>query len=203
MNQAAFTHLTFSLELAAQPTAVQGRIAGNKGLWIIHPTDNAGLKPRIWIRKSQHKINHLKPYERSYRVFDVVSCGNPPNTVSLSSQSVTILSHNGISSRVLKGLMKEGIEREVKPLMAGGETEPLAPLKIWDAAARAGAITGQRVARYAAGMGRVLGVARRRLRESNEYNEIFNAADGEPQMYTGRSASSGSKLFSSSGIWLT
>ncbi|KIY67534.1 hypothetical protein CYLTODRAFT_422415 [Cylindrobasidium torrendii FP15055 ss-10] len=191
MNQAAFTQLTFNLELHAQPTAVQGRIAGNKGLWVMHPNDNKGLKPKIWIRKSQHKINHVKPYERSYRVFDVVSCGNPPSTVSLSSQSIIILSHNGISSEVLKSLMKDGIEREVRPLMADGETSPLAPLKVWDAAARAGSITGQRVARYAAGMGRVLGVARRRFKENNEYDETFNAGDEEPQVYTGRSASSG------------
>lgn len=130
INQAAFTYLTFNLKLATQPTAVQGHIAGNKDLWIIHPTNNAGLKPKICICKSQHKMDHIKPYEKSYRVFDVISCGNPPRTVSLSLQSITIFLYNRISLKVVKQLMKEEIEQEVKPLMVGSKTEPLAPLKI-------------------------------------------------------------------------
>ncbi|TFY58923.1 hypothetical protein EVG20_g7977, partial [Dentipellis fragilis] len=75
MNGAALIHIAQHLQLPTRPTAVQGRIAGAKGVWLLHPTDRLSTEPpRIWIRDSQNKIKlpALDALDRAHLIFDLV-----------------------------------------------------------------------------------------------------------------------------------
>ncbi|KAF9025804.1 hypothetical protein BDZ89DRAFT_1068052 [Hymenopellis radicata] len=195
MNREALTLITRNLGLRHRPSAVQARIAGNKGLWIMHPEDITDV-PRIWIRDSQHKIIHARPYKYSHRILDVVSIGNPPSAVSLSAQSIMNLSYNGIGDDIFKKLMKEGLERLIAPLTKDGCTGQLAKPALWQAVAQAGGITGSRVQRHAAGLSRVLGLTGRDFNKSVTYDDIQKPFEPQGDVYTGR------KLFSDEPITL-
>ncbi|KAA1474045.1 hypothetical protein DENSPDRAFT_882495 [Dentipellis sp. KUC8613] len=75
MNGAALIHIAQHLQLPTWPTTVQGRIAGAKGVWLLHPTDRLSTAPpRIWIRDSQNKIKLPAPaaLDRAHLIFDLV-----------------------------------------------------------------------------------------------------------------------------------
>ncbi len=185
INREALTLITRNLGLGHRPSAVQARIAGNKGLWIMHPEDISDV-PKIWIRDSQHKIIHTRPYEYSHRILDVVSIGNPPSAVSLSAQSIMNLSYNGIGDDVFKKLMKEGLERLIAPLTKDGCTGQLAKPALWQAVAQAGGITGSRVQRLATGLSRVIGLTGRDFNKSVTYDDIQKPFEPQGDVYTGR-----------------
>ena len=56
INRAALTDIGRRFSLPhGMPTAVQGRVAGAKGMFLLHPYDKHP-EPRVWIRDSQNKI---------------------------------------------------------------------------------------------------------------------------------------------------
>lgn len=144
---------------SSRPTAVQGRIAGSKGLWILHPSDRAPSEPpRIWIRDSQRKIL-LPPFEeldRSHRIFDLVAIARVTTPHRLGKQAIINLAHGGVPHDVFVDLMGQTLEERNKPLMQWDD-----PRLLWNAVYRAGNTAGVRLGRHANGLGRVLGVAGR------------------------------------------
>ncbi|VDC03249.1 unnamed protein product, partial [Peniophora sp. CBMAI 1063] len=71
-NGTALSAIARRIHLANRPGAVQGRIVGSKGLWLLHPTDRSlDEPPRIWIRRSQQKII-LHELSRTGRIFALV-----------------------------------------------------------------------------------------------------------------------------------
>ena len=77
INRSALRAIQRSRGLSEMPTAVQGRIAGAKGLWVLDP-DDMERAPRIWIADSQVKIKYsdedLATPDR--RVFDLLRVPN-------------------------------------------------------------------------------------------------------------------------------
>ena len=62
MNFTALRLAAHRLSYEGVPIALQGRIFGSKGVWILHPSDHSiDSPPRIWIRDSQRKINLVDP----------------------------------------------------------------------------------------------------------------------------------------------
>jgi RNA-dependent RNA polymerase len=58
ISGAGLTSIMRVMRYPARPTAVQGRIAGAKGMWVLHPDPGhqvADGQPRIWICDSQNK----------------------------------------------------------------------------------------------------------------------------------------------------
>ena len=92
MNWAALAAIARLFQYTHFPTAVQGRIAGSKGLWILHPHDRSpDAIPMIWIRPSQTKIKHerLAP---AHLIFELVAPPRVSAPSRLSRHTLMVLS---------------------------------------------------------------------------------------------------------------
>jgi len=162
MNGAALMQIAGTRNLSNRPTAVQGRIAGAKGLWTLNPRDrDPNEPPRIWIRKSQRKID-LGPFSklaRVHRVFDLVAPSRTHTPERLSMQIILNLSHNGVSDDVFISLMQEGVKEEARRLTDW--TRPNAMVFLSSAINNAGNVSGMRMQRQALGATRALGLTGR------------------------------------------
>lgn len=98
------------------PCAIQGRIAGAKGIWIIAPDLDFSTGNYIEIRKSQDKFKTGLPQDDAsldplHYTFDLVKnsvCIYPSN---LNTQFIQTLSSNGVPTQVFIEILKEYIHR--------------------------------------------------------------------------------------------
>ncbi|KAG2232483.1 RNA dependent RNA polymerase-domain-containing protein [Thamnidium elegans] len=98
------------------PCAIQGRIAGAKGIWIISPDLDFTTGNYIEIRKSQDKFKTGLPQDDAsldplHYTFDLVKnsvCVYPSN---LNTQFIQTLSSNGVPTQVFIEILKEYIHR--------------------------------------------------------------------------------------------
>jgi RNA-dependent RNA polymerase len=168
MNGAALLRIMKQLGLETRPSAVQGRLAGSKGLWILHPEDrDPTAPPRIWIRDSQKKI-HLPPFQelsRAHKIFDHLA---PARVTAhrLSKQSIVNLSHNGVPSHTLVELMEQALDEEVKRLTDWDS--PSAMQGLWKAIQQAGNVSGMRTQRLAGRISRAIGLSGREFRRNDD-----------------------------------
>jgi RNA-dependent RNA polymerase len=171
MNGSALMKIGSWMGFDMPPTAVQGRILGSKGVWLLHPHDrNPEAEPRIWIRPSQMKIQlvprdafgpeALATLHRAHRIFDFVMPSRSTVPARLSRLTIVNLKHNGVPAQVLIDLMEEGLKAEVNALTQwkGVGAMPL----LWNAVNKASGVSFQRLRRTAAGIQRALGLTRRR-----------------------------------------
>lgn len=194
INAAALKLIATLLKLSTRSTAIQGRLLGAKGIWIVHPSDDSS-EPKIWIRSSQAKIVHNYPLDRAHRIFDLLSVSQPSKSTSLSRQSIENLAHNGVPHDVLVSLLVDGLTDEVEPLMKWDG--PHAMISLAHLIGRFGNVPGTRLLRAVAGLGRALGLTGREWRQDDVGVTDQDAAriealedEGKP-MYTGRSEYSG------------
>ncbi|KAJ7511698.1 RNA dependent RNA polymerase-domain-containing protein [Mycena galericulata] len=176
INRSALLAITKRVPYNNLPTAVQGRIGGAKGLWVLHPTDE-DADPKIWIRDSQRKII-LEGDERVHRIFDLLRASHPPQTETryhLSEQSIMCLSANGIPDDVLVALLNTGLEETVKPLLDWDDSGSMVAL--WRAVNSSGNVSGSRKQRIAGAKSRVLGFADREREEVDEEGGEADTAD--------------------------
>lgn len=126
---------------------VHARIAGAKGLWLLHPSpehQHIDDPPRIWIRKSQTKVKHSNKegWHRSLRILDLVRFQRLTIPSNLNSQTILNMSSNGVPDDIFKTLMEECFKEEIEPFTkwtGPGVCEDLAK-----AIERAGKIMGSR-----------------------------------------------------------
>ncbi|KAK0224738.1 RNA dependent RNA polymerase-domain-containing protein [Armillaria nabsnona] len=180
INESALRSLTTLLGLSVMPTAVQGRIAGSKGLWIRHPRDFDD-EHKIWIRPSQKKINYAQ-LDYSHRILDIVSTGYPSTSSTLSAQSILNLSFNGVPQAVLVELLKEGLVRTVDPLIE--KKGRFSDASLWTAVNQAGGVSSARVQRLAGSLARVLGYTRREWHDTVVYDDKRDDDKKVPDDYT-------------------
>ncbi|KAJ6617422.1 RNA dependent RNA polymerase-domain-containing protein [Mycena sp. CBHHK59/15] len=189
LNLAAAQKISEKLKLERPAIAYQGRIAGSKGLWIIHPTDESP-EPCIWIRDSQRKIK-LHTFGRAHRIFDLLAISRPSSSVNLSTQPILILANNGVPTKVFCTLQEQGLKDLIRPLMDW--RRPNATAYLWDAINNVGSVTRSRLQRLAAGSSRALGLEKRGFESADagedpdvdsELGELRetgrNAYNGEP-----------------------
>ncbi|KAJ3851289.1 RNA dependent RNA polymerase-domain-containing protein [Lentinula lateritia] len=179
MNEAALKAIATALNYSSRPTAVQGRIAGSKGLWTICPDQGANASdiPQIWIRDSQRKIvyphlnyssRHYVTLDRVHRTFDLCHAALPSLStmgpmVSLKKQSVLNLWANGVPIDIFRELMEKGLQDMIQPLIQW-EGQFAMPA-LWDAINKAGKVSHVRTTRLGAGMARALGLAGREYKK--------------------------------------
>ncbi|KAJ7144770.1 RNA dependent RNA polymerase-domain-containing protein [Mycena crocata] len=179
INRSALLAITHKLNYSSRPTAVQGRIGGAKGLWVLHPKDT-DLQPKIWIRDSQRKI-HLQGDYDIHRIFDLLKASHPSQTEGrqeLSEQSILCLSFNGIPDEM-------GWKRTVKPLL---NWAPDAMVSLWRAVNAGGNVSGSRIQRIAGSKSRVLGF---QDREREQEAEVVDADDLPTSNRSGRNRGGG------------
>ncbi|KAI0756131.1 RNA dependent RNA polymerase-domain-containing protein [Daedaleopsis nitida] len=166
MNGAALSAIARRMNLETRPTAVQGRIAGAKGLWVLHPRDQAPTgTPKIWIRNSQVKIqlDHKQPHP-AHQIFDLLA---PPRVTvpsRLSRLTILNLAHNGVSVATFVELMRDTLDAEMKLLTDW--SGPKAMLLLWRAVERVGGVAMKRIMQHAQGATRAMGLTGR-IREDD------------------------------------
>ncbi|KAF5352350.1 hypothetical protein D9756_006189 [Leucocoprinus leucothites] len=189
INQAALVMVNSQLNRQSLPVALQGRIAGAKGLWLLHPTDESP-EPKIWVRASQNKIKHPHLH-RSHRIFELVAPSHPSNSVSISRQSIVNLSFNGVPDEVLLACVEKGLTDEIEPLLKWNH--PQVSLHLWNAINKNGSVARSRLSRATAGISRALGLTRRVWTEDDDEEEVIDF-DEDKSADTGRNEYSGAPL---------
>ncbi|EKM56512.1 uncharacterized protein PHACADRAFT_118286 [Phanerochaete carnosa HHB-10118-sp] len=175
MNGAALMRVGKWIGSGSPPTAVQGRILGSKGVWLLHPDDRAPTaEPRIWIRPSQRKIRLVREYNaeslatlhRAHLIFDLVMPSRSTVPARLSRLTIVNLAHNGVPTKILTALMEGGLKAEVEGLTQwqGASAMPL----LWHAVNKASGTSFQRLRRTAAGIQRALGLTRRHNEDESD-----------------------------------
>ena len=162
INGAALTLIARRLKLPSRPIAVQGRVAGSKGLWILHPKDRSHTEPpRIWIRNSQQKIKLPRLEEGSAHViFDVITQSNHIKVPArLNYQTVINLAENGVDAGIFQVLMREGLTQTFSSLTQwdGPGAMPL----LWNTVNNLGGVTKTRLQKKAHGLERAIGLSSR------------------------------------------
>ncbi|KAF4572819.1 hypothetical protein EYR36_007329 [Pleurotus pulmonarius] len=193
MNRAAILMLRATMGLESPPSAVHGRIAGAKGIWVLHPEDTSS-RPQIWIRPSQNKIKLPSPLDRAHRIFNLLRTSRKSMPCSLSTQIILNLSYNGVPHETLVNKLGEGLRLELRPLMDW--TQPRAMEQLWHAVMRMGHVGLSRAARVARVESRALGLAGRDRREveveaENVVEDIDDVDEPTKHAYAGRNAWSG------------
>lgn len=180
INGAALTQIMRLMKYDSRPTAVQGRIGGSKGMWVLHPDplEQAADGPaKIWIRPSQTKIKLGKASElgRAQRIFDLLAPSKVTGPSRLSSQTLINLSHNGIDHQVLKDLMALGLREEIQPFIDW--TQPHSMILVWKAVERAGSVVVSRLRRLLKGQARALGLGQ--LHPLDDQGQEDEEGDGD------------------------
>ncbi|OCH92984.1 hypothetical protein OBBRIDRAFT_863326 [Obba rivulosa] len=180
MNAAALHQIAAYFGRETPITAVQGRIAGAKGMWLLHPEDHdLHAPPTIWIRDSQRKIHHAESsLTRAQLIFDLVATPRLTFPSRLSKYTVLNLAHNGVPKDIFTKLMREGLEAEIAPLVEW--SRPGAMHILYDAVDHAGHVTASRVQKLAVGLTRALGLSGRVPdRDSQEDDALENVDSSE------------------------
>ena len=162
INGAALTLIARRLGLPSRPTAVQGRVAGSKGLWILHPEDRSSTEPpRIWIRHSQRKVKlgALKE-DSAHVIFDLVDQSSHITVHSrLNYQLIMNLAENGVDTHVFEDLLREGLSR-VFTTLTQWDGDGAMPL-LWSAVNNLGNVTRTRLQNVARSLARAIGLVGR------------------------------------------
>src|SRR5882724_7526200 len=143
VNLAALLQIASWLGFTSRNTAFQGRIAGAKGMWLLHLDDRLSTaEPKIWIRDSQDKIKlpDLATCDHGHLILDFVAPARMTLPVQLSAQILINLAHNGVPHAVLKTLLEEGLKAEVADLTWWSGPESM--LLLYHAVSRIGNVTG-------------------------------------------------------------
>ncbi|KAI0327690.1 hypothetical protein GY45DRAFT_1256557 [Cubamyces sp. BRFM 1775] len=167
MSGSALCAIGKSMGFPGRPTAVQGRIGGAKGVWMLHPRVQDPNGPfKIWTRESQNKIildyMNLDP---AHCIFDLVA---PPRVVlpsRLNRLAVLNLSHNGIPTSIFEELMRETLLEQVRALTQWSHPRDMQIL--WDKINKIGHVVASRIQQYALGASRALGISGR-IREDRD-----------------------------------
>jgi RNA-dependent RNA polymerase len=178
MNRKALSMIAKIMNYEHIPTAVQGRIKGAKGLWLLHPKHQHDLEaePLIWIRKSQEKINFSTDrLSRSHLIFDLVAPNRLTFPSRLSMQTIMNLSHNRVPEDIFVQLMMTGLSDDFEKLTTWEGSNAMKV--VLHTVAKVGNVSGIRFQREAVGMGRALGHGRKR--EWDETVEIIDQGNDE------------------------
>ena len=183
INGAALTLIARRLGLPSRPTAVQGRVAGSKGLWILHGEDRSPTEPpRIWIRDSQRKIKlpSLKAGS-AHVIFDLVAQSTRitvPN--HLNYQLIINLAENGVDSEVFQELMRDGLADVFKSLTQwdGPGAMPL----LWNTVNIMGSVTRTRLQKIAHGLARAIGLANRFEMDREDEDDDDDSDEDDPSL---------------------
>jgi hypothetical protein len=197
MNLAALDVIAKGMNID-RPCAVQGRVAGAKGVWSraldINTTPGSIVhwaEPCIEITGSQHKITvdyqSSEWPSRLHCIFNLVKEGKTSDSVSLNKQAILCLAHGGVPAQFLQYLLKAGIARVVYPF-----TQPLHedyPFLVYHAVERAGGISAVRTRQFLGGQARAYGYGQKfGGDEDMDYDPgagfIWDAVSGAPASFS-------------------
>lgn len=181
INGAALTQIMRLMKYGSRPIAVQGRIGGSKGMWVLHPDPLEQIPDgpaKIWIRPSQTKMKLGPASElgQAQRIFDLLAPSRVTSPSRLSSQTLINLSYNGINHQVLKDLMALGLREEIQSFI--NWAHPQSMVMVWKAVERAGGVVVTRLRRLLTGQARALGLGQ--LHPLDDQGSQEEEEDGDP-----------------------
>lgn len=106
------------LGLEETPTAVQARLGGAKGVWMVDPVVDWGSEDiYIKVTKSQLKYKGYDNEEDWARLtLDVLSASHDPTPATINTQYIPILVDRGVPFPALKELLEEHLEADLDQL---------------------------------------------------------------------------------------
>ncbi|KAJ3896058.1 RNA dependent RNA polymerase-domain-containing protein [Lentinula edodes] len=177
INKAALQKLYLQFKWDVWPTAIQCRIAGAKGMLLLHPSDDSG-EPRVFIRPSMNKITYPdQGLDRAQRIIDVLRTCHPRFRCKLSSETIINLAENGVPRHVFTSLLDQTLDLLVTSLTTWDTIEDMANL--WLTLSHLGGVFAARSTRRKSGMARVNGYSERDAQE-NDDEDGLDEADDEP-----------------------
>lgn len=157
-------------------SAIQGRIGGAKGVFLLHPDPqlhDPAAPPRIWIRKSQRKIRS-KPWDRCLpSQLDLVRISRLTIPSSLNVQTIMNISPNGVPKSVFVSRMSEAMDAEIAPFF--NWTGPGAMQALLAAVTGFGNVVGSRMAQGSMLAARSLGYVRDESEDADEVGDVSGA----------------------------
>jgi RNA-dependent RNA polymerase len=150
--------------------AVQGRLGGSKGVWLLHPDHQLpdDSPPKVWIRGSQKKITHDTSghdggMSRAYYIFDFVAPARLVFPSRLNKQTIVNLSSNGVPTSVFAELLEAAVQQDFEDLTIWEGEESMEFLL--SNVMRIGGVSGTRAARKAGTMARIQGLRGREIED--------------------------------------
>ena len=150
--------------------AVQGRLGGSKGVWLLHPDHQLpdDSPPKVWIRDSQKKITHDSSgskdgRSRAYFIFDFVAPARLVFPSRLNRQTVTNLSSNGVPTPAFAEMLEAAVQKDFEDLTTWEGEE--ATEFLLSNVMRLGSVAGIRAVRKAGSMARLLGLRGREMED--------------------------------------
>ena len=149
--------------------AVQGRLGGSKGVWLLHPDHQLpdDSPPRVWIRDSQKKITHdcsSGPDDgrsRAYFIFDLLGPTRLVFPAKLNRQIIINLSSNGVPTPVFAEMLESAVQKDFEDLTTWEGKEAMEFLL--SNVTRLGGVSAIRAVRKAGTMARVQGLRGREI----------------------------------------
>ncbi|KAH7915886.1 RNA dependent RNA polymerase-domain-containing protein [Hygrophoropsis aurantiaca] len=173
INRTALKTLQQMFDWEFCPTAIQCRIAGAKGLLLLHPESsaNAAAHPRIWLRDSQIKVAFptQRPLSAGHLTIDVLRAAHLHTPSRLSAETIINLAENGVPHQVFIDLVKRGLDALVDALLDWDS--PDAMYRLWYAVARSGHVFPARLAREAGGEARAKGYSSKDAEDEEDEDE--------------------------------
>ncbi|KIM46105.1 hypothetical protein M413DRAFT_16853 [Hebeloma cylindrosporum] len=177
INRWALKQIRHRLNWEDQPTAIQTRIFGTKGL-LVEDGKNPEEYAVVEITPSQRKIRLQEntAIDPAHRIIDVLRASHTKTPCRLSVETIINLAHNGVTKRVFLELLQKGLADLVEPLLDWDS--PDAMRKLWSNVRRLGGVMAARRAREEAGLARVKGFSEREAEEIEiDDEEDFNSAE--------------------------
>ena len=127
-SPAVFRKIQEQLGLKEAPTAVQGRLGGAKGLWIVDPValkevSQGKRNPNeMWIRvnNSQAKYQEhrvpISELDPAWTTLDLAWFSHPPKPANVNLQLLAVLDHRGVPFEPLRDLVNEHLELIIQEL---------------------------------------------------------------------------------------
>ncbi|KAG8969042.1 hypothetical protein FRC03_004716 [Tulasnella sp. 419] len=120
INAAALRMIQKNQRLESVPCAVQGRVAGAKGLWLLDINDQSE-EPTIWLTDSQVKIKYENLdrliNDPALRIFDLLRISQTKYPANIGAQPIINLSHNGVPTEVFSTMLQEALRDKVDTLL--------------------------------------------------------------------------------------
>lgn len=106
------------LGLLETPTAVQARLGGAKGVWMLDPAIDLGSeKVYIKVTKSQSKYKgYSGDADWARLTLDVLTTSHDPTPATINIQLIPILEDRGVPFETLRELLEEHLERDLEEL---------------------------------------------------------------------------------------
>lgn len=106
------------LGLEETPTAVQARLGGAKGVWMVDPSvDFDSEEVYIKVTESQLKYKgHDGDDDWARLTLDVLTTSHDPTPATINTQLIPILEDRGVPFETLRELLEEHLERDLEEL---------------------------------------------------------------------------------------